>query len=77
MTKNSLKNYSLIEIEACLAKALGDLVGHEVRVSIAGINHPVPHSVPVWSGRAAWTAEFGVSAAEVLPPEKSIEELLG
>lgn len=69
MAKNSLKNYSLVEIESCIAKALGDLTGCDVRVTIAGITHPVPDVVAIWNGPAPWRAEFSATVAEVLPPD--------
>lgn len=63
MTDKSLKNFSLAQIEESVAKALNELTGREVKVTINGIEHPpLCTAERLMSGEGAWQASFAVQA---------------
>lgn len=63
MTDVSLKKFSLEQIEASVAKALSELSGQDVKVSINAIDHPLMGAAELWAGGGAWRANFAVQAS--------------
>lgn len=63
MTDVSLKKFSLEQIEASVAKALSELSGQDVKVTINSIEHPpLSTAAALMSGEGTWQASFVVKA---------------
>jgi len=60
MSENLFKNHTPAAIEACIAKALGALLGEEVKVCIDGLR---------FADAGPRAAEFGVHARHAMPED--------